>query len=149
MKSLLRIVFGVLVGIGFLAGLAFLGRQFPTAAGQIWFMLLGLGSGGLLVWLAARDLRLGVTGRRFTRYERCYQSEHGHAPTGLEQLVLEYFQHVPQDPFSGRPVIYRSQGTDWLVYSIGEDDVDDGGKRVGRSVSGTVTRGDLFYDSPY
>ncbi len=76
MKSLLRIVFGVLVGIGFLVGLAFLGRQFPTAAGQIWFMLLGLGSGGLMVWLAARDLRLGVTGRRFTRYERSVSPFH-------------------------------------------------------------------------
>lgn len=70
MKSLLRIVFGVLVGIGFLAGLAFLGRRFPTAAARVWLMFLGLGSGGLLIWLAARDLRLGVTGRRFTRYER-------------------------------------------------------------------------------
>ena len=44
---------------------------------------------------------------------------------------------------------YRPQGTDWLVYSVGEDGVDDGGKRVSRSVSGTVIRGDLFYDSPY
>ncbi len=25
----------------------------------------------------------------------------------------------------------------------------DGGTRVGRSVSGTVPRGDIFYDSPY
>jgi threonine/homoserine/homoserine lactone efflux protein len=55
MISLLRVVFGVLVGIGFLVGLAFLGRQFPTAAGRIWFMFLGLGSGGLLVWLAASE----------------------------------------------------------------------------------------------
>src|SRR4029077_2807188 len=76
MKSLLRIVFGVLVGIGFLVGLAFLGRQFPTAAGRIWFMCLGFGSGGLLVWLAVRDVRLGVTGRRFTRYERSVSPFH-------------------------------------------------------------------------
>jgi hypothetical protein len=76
MKSLLRIIFGVLIGIGFLAGLAFLVRQFPTAAGRIWFMFLGLGSGGLLVWLAARDLRLGVTGRRFTKYERSVSPVH-------------------------------------------------------------------------
>jgi hypothetical protein len=80
---------------------------------------------------------------------RCYQSEQGRAPTGLEQLVPKYLQSLPQDPFSDRPVIYRLQGTNWLVYSVGEDGVDDGGKRVSRSVSGTVTRGDLFYDSPY
>lgn len=80
---------------------------------------------------------------------RCYEYEQGHAPAGLDQLVPNYIQHVPPDPFTGRPVIYRPQGTDWLVYSVGEDGSDDGGKRVGRSVSGAVTRGDLFYDSPY
>ena len=76
MKSLLRVVFGVLVGIGFLIGLGFLSTRFPTAAGRVWFMFLGLGSGGLLVWLAAHDLRLGVTGRRFTRYERSVSPFH-------------------------------------------------------------------------
>jgi UDP:flavonoid glycosyltransferase YjiC (YdhE family) len=80
---------------------------------------------------------------------RCYQSEQGRLPSSLEQLVPEYLQQVPLDPFSGRPVIYHPQGTNWLLYSVGEDGVDDGGKRVGRSVSGTVTKGDLFYDSPY
>jgi hypothetical protein len=80
---------------------------------------------------------------------RCYESEQGRAPTGLEQLVPNYIQRVPADPFSDRPMIYRPQETNWLVYSVGEDGVDDGGKRVGRSVSGTITRGDLFYDSPY
>jgi hypothetical protein len=79
----------------------------------------------------------------------CYESEQGRAPTDLEQLVPKYIQRVPSDPFTGRPLIYRPQGTNWLVYSVGEDGIDDGGKRVGRSVSGTVTRGDLFYDSPY
>ena len=76
MMSLLRIVLGVLVGVGFLVGLAFLGRQFPAAAGRIWLTFLGLGSGGLLVWLAARGLRLGVTGGRFTRYERSVSPFH-------------------------------------------------------------------------
>jgi hypothetical protein len=80
---------------------------------------------------------------------RCYEYEQGHAPNDLDQLVPNYIQRVPSDPFSDRPLIYRPQGTDWLVYSVGEDGVDDGGKRVGRSVSGTVMRGDLFYDSPY
>ena len=80
---------------------------------------------------------------------RCYQSKEGRAPVRLDELVPNYLSKVPQDPFSGRPLIYRPQGTDWLVYSVGEDGLDDGGKRVSRSVSGTVTRGDLFYDSPY
>ena len=80
---------------------------------------------------------------------RCYQSEQGRAPTGLEQLVPQYLQRVPSDPFSGRPMIYRPQSTNWLLYSVGPDGVDDGGQRAGGSVSGAVPRGDLFYDSPY
>jgi hypothetical protein len=77
---------------------------------------------------------------------RCYQSEQGRLPPSLEQLVPKYLQQVPTDPFSSRSVIYRPQGTNWLLYSVGEDGVDDGGKRVGRSVSGTATQGDLFYN---
>ncbi|SPE60543.1 putative Type II secretion system protein G (GspG) [Verrucomicrobia bacterium] len=80
---------------------------------------------------------------------RCYESEQARAPLGLEQLVPQYLQGVPLDPFSGGPMIYHPRGTNWLLYSVGEDGADDGGKRVGRSVSGTVTKGDLFYDSPY
>lgn len=80
---------------------------------------------------------------------RCYRSEQGRAPTGLQQLVPNYLQRVPADPFSGTPLIYRPQGSDWLLYSIGEDGVDDGGKRVARSAPGALTKGDIFYDSPY
>jgi hypothetical protein len=80
---------------------------------------------------------------------RCYQSEQGRVPTGLEQLVPKYLQRVPSDPFSVRPMLYRPQGTNWLLYSVGEDGVDDGGKPVGRTALPSVTKGDLFYDSPY
>jgi len=80
---------------------------------------------------------------------RCYQAEQGHLPARLEQLVPKYLQRVPSDPFSGKPIIYRPQWTNWLLYSIGEDGVDDGGKRVGPSGFGAVARGDIFYDSLY
>jgi hypothetical protein len=80
---------------------------------------------------------------------RCFQSKQRIMPTALEQLVPKYLQHVPTDPFSGRPLICRPQGTNWLFYSVGEDGVDDGGKRAGRSAAGTVAKGDMFYDSPY
>jgi len=80
---------------------------------------------------------------------RCYESQRGRAPVGLDELLPDYLSKVPQDPFSGRPVIYRSQGNDWLVYSVGEDGSDDGGQRVRRSAPGTIAKRDLFYDSPY
>src|SRR5436190_5853138 len=76
---------------------------------------------------------------------RCFKSEQGHPPRGLEQLAPHYLQSVPVDPFSGRSMVYRPQGTVWLLYSVGEDGVDDGGKPVGR---GLGAKGDIFYDSP-
>jgi hypothetical protein len=79
---------------------------------------------------------------------RCYQSQQGHGPERLDQLIPAHLKHVPLDPFSDKPLIYRPQGTNWLLYSIGADKVDDGGKSIGRSVSGTESKGDLLYDSP-
>jgi hypothetical protein len=78
---------------------------------------------------------------------RCYQSERARVPAELDDLVPNYLSKVPQDPFTGQPLIYRSQGTKWLLYRVGEDGVEDGGKPAGRRASGTVTKGDLFYDS--
>ena len=50
---------------------------------------------------------------------RCYQSEQGHPPARLDDLVTNYLSKVPQDPFSGQPLIYRAQGTNWLLHSVG------------------------------
>jgi hypothetical protein len=80
---------------------------------------------------------------------RRYRSEQFRVPTNLGLLVPNYLQRVPADPFTGRPMIYHPQGTNWLLYSLGEDGVDDDGKPVSRSVAGTVTKGDLYYNSPY
>jgi hypothetical protein len=76
---------------------------------------------------------------------RGYQSEQGHPPARLDDLAIHYLSHVPVDPFSGQPLVYRAQGTNWLLYSVGSDGVDDGGKSVGR---GLGSKGDLFFDSP-
>jgi hypothetical protein len=75
---------------------------------------------------------------------RCYLAEQGRAPNRLEQLVPKYLQSVPFDPFGGNPLVYRAQGTNWLLYSVGADGVDDGGKRAGPS---PASKGDLFFDS--
>jgi hypothetical protein len=52
---------------------------------------------------------------------------------------------TPQDPFTGKPLIYHSQGTNWVLYSVGPDGVDGGGKPVRRQGS---ANGDIFFDSP-
>jgi hypothetical protein len=50
---------------------------------------------------------------------RCYQSEQGHPPARLDELVPKYLSHVPEDPFSGQPLVYRAQGTNWLLHCVG------------------------------
>jgi hypothetical protein len=72
---------------------------------------------------------------------RCHRSEKGHGPAQLEQLIPAYLSRVPLDPFSGRGLIYRASGTNWLLYSVGPDGVDDGGKPANASRKGDLLSG--------
>lgn len=85
------------------------------------------------------------------------------APGSLQALVPKYLQRLPSDPFSGSLMVYRPAGTNWLLYSLGPDRVDDGGKPTGKIISGDYligfgtskssdgqrNKGDLLYDSPW
>ena len=75
---------------------------------------------------------------------RCYQFEKAGLPVRLDDLVTNYLSSVPEDPFAGHPIVYHNQGTNWLLYSVGTDGVDDGGRPAGRGVN---SKGDLFFDS--
>jgi hypothetical protein len=57
-----------------------------------------------------------------------YQLKHGNYPPDLNSLVPEFVPAVPLDPVDGQPLRYRrnADGT-FLLYSVGENDVDDGG----------------------
>jgi hypothetical protein len=49
-------------------------------------------------------------------------------PAGLSELTPSYLNAVLTDPFDGQPLRYRNQGTGYVLYSIGPDLKDDGGK---------------------
>jgi hypothetical protein len=57
-----------------------------------------------------------------------YQLKHGQWPEKLVDLSPEFLPSVPLDPVDGRPLRYRrnNDGT-YLLYSIGDDGMDDGG----------------------
>ena len=57
-----------------------------------------------------------------------YRLSHGQLPTCLDDLIPAYLPDVPQDPFDGRPLRYRLREPGFIVYSIGPDETDDGGK---------------------
>ncbi len=94
--------------------------------------------------LAAAHLRLLTTELALRRY-RC---DHGNAPVSLQHLLPKYFERMPSDPFSSRPLVYRPTGTNWVLYSIGPDRIDDAGKPVLRTKAGQ-RMGDLRYDSAW
>lgn len=57
-----------------------------------------------------------------------YRDEHGKLPDSLEALVPEYFEAVPLDFATGEPLVYRvNEDGSALVYSFGDNFVDDGG----------------------
>lgn len=62
-----------------------------------------------------------------------YKLDHDTYPRSLDALVPAYVPHVPDDPFSsgGRDSLrYRQLGDRYVLYSVGPDGVDDGGKPI-------------------
>ena len=48
-------------------------------------------------------------------------------PKTLDELAPDFFPSVPLDPFDGKPLRYRVDGADCVIYSIGRDRIDSGG----------------------
>ena len=64
--------------------------------------------------------RLGLAAERFRLKE-------GRLPESLDELVPDYIDSVPTDPFDGQPMRLAVTEKGIVIYSIGEDLVDDGG----------------------
>ena len=61
-------------------------------------------------------------------------------PDKLADLVPAYLEAVPKDPFDGNDLRYKKLEPGFVVYSVGEDLSDDGGKE--RLPDSTVRGGD-------
>jgi hypothetical protein len=57
-----------------------------------------------------------------------YQRDHGRYPKKLAALGPKYLKQVPQDRFSGEPLIYRLTDKGYLLYSVGVNGKDEGGR---------------------
>jgi hypothetical protein len=68
---------------------------------------------------------------------RAFKERHGTYPAGLGELAPEVLKEVPKDPWSGAAYRYRREGEGFVLYSVGMDFVDDGGRQRGeREVKG-------------
>jgi hypothetical protein len=56
-----------------------------------------------------------------------YHSDSGSYPAKLDALAPKYLEKIPNDLFSGKPLIYRLEGDGYLLYSVGANGIDDGG----------------------
>jgi hypothetical protein len=52
----------------------------------------------------------------------------GTLPESLDEIVPQYLASVPVDPFNEKPVKYKKLPKGFIIYSVGENGIDDGGK---------------------
>jgi RNA polymerase sigma factor (sigma-70 family) len=59
-----------------------------------------------------------------------YRHDHGRYPEKLEALAPKYLKEIPGDLFSGKALIYRPTRSGYLLYSVGVNGRDEGGRWV-------------------
>ncbi len=68
----------------------------------------------------ARSAIVGIAVKR-------YLTAQGTLPASLAELVPTYLSEVPLDPFTGDSLLYRREGRGFVIYSVGQNRMDDGG----------------------
>jgi len=71
---------------------------------------------------------------------KCYKLKTGSLPRTLDELVPEYFPNVPLDQMDGKPFRYLPDRK--IIYSVGLDIVDDGGKECDHNTG----KGDTIWE---
>ena len=57
-----------------------------------------------------------------------YYQQHRTYPAKLSDLMRNYLKQLPNDPYSEKPFLYKKEKTGFLLYSVGNNRVDDGGQ---------------------
>jgi len=70
------------------------------------------------------EVRMAQTALAIERFRLAKQS----LPENLNQLVPEFLSAVPEDPCDGQPLRFRQLEKGYLVYSVGKDGQDNGGR---------------------
>jgi hypothetical protein len=69
-------------------------------------------------------LRTSIAAIAVERFRLAY----GQLPNTLNELVPQFLSTVPDDPFDGQPLRYHRPAKGYVIYSIGADGHDDGGR---------------------
>ena len=65
-----------------------------------------------------------------------YRADHSSYPAKLRDLVPKYAAEIPTDVFTGSDLHYKPSGDGYLLYSVGPNAKDDGGKETGNDKEG-------------
>jgi hypothetical protein len=77
---------------------------------------------------------------------RGYYADHGAYPASLGQLAPGYLKSLPDDPFAASGTFkYRLADGKYLLYSVGPDGVDNGGKAIDVPVPGSSNVNARYY----
>ncbi len=74
------------------------------------------------------NLRLAMTAIALEQYRSANGNQY---PATLAALSPAYLAATPADPFDGKPLRYHKQGAGYILYSIGQNLKDNGGRQVG------------------
>lgn len=111
-----------------------------TAARQEQATLSQFGLGKKLIQIILPSLTRGIElyARTAARF-RCvliaiaaerFRLANGRFPNATGELIPEYLSELPRDPFDGKPIRIAKFDSGIVVYSIGENTIDDGGQVV-------------------
>jgi tetratricopeptide (TPR) repeat protein len=89
----------------------------------------------------AAQLRTARAGLAVQRYRLAS----ARLPDTLAELVPAYLDAVPKDPFDGKNLRYKKLEAGFVVYSIGRDGKDDGGKERPRKRTGPPATWDVTF----
>jgi hypothetical protein len=119
-----------LVDGGSLAVLLAKGKKTPAQRGKV--------IGDLLITLlmpALRKVQAAVDRTRQTEANLSvafalarYQHQHKRYPKSLNALMPKYLSQIPQDIFAGKPLHYFAKDKGYLLYSVGLNGKDEGGR---------------------
>jgi len=65
--------------------------------------------------------------RRRPRRIAIYRADHGQYPEKLDELAPAVLPQLPVDLYHAKPFVYKRDADGYLLYSTGEDGIDDGG----------------------
>jgi len=90
--------------------------------------------------VAREELRTRVELERLALALAAHKAERGAWPKELKDLCPEYVREVPRDRFTSQPIIYKRRDAGYLLYSVGPNMTDDGGREEGEGADDLVVR---------